>query len=73
MFRTMTGERGDVGTTTVDDWKKKLLAICEGYRPEDIFNIDETGLFFFCETTNTSFHTKGQDCAGGNNPRRDLL
>ena len=60
----MTGERGDVDTTTVDDWKKKLPALCEGYRPEDIFNMDETGLFFR-ETTNKSFHTKGEDCAGG--------
>ena len=64
VFRTMTGERGDVDKTTVDDWKKKLPALCEGYRPEDIFNMDETGLFFR-ETTNKSFHTKGEDCAGG--------
>ena len=60
----MTVERGDVDSTTVDDWKKNLPALCEGYRPEDIFNMDETGLFFH-ETTNKSFHTKGDDCAGG--------
>ena len=60
----MTGERGDVGTTTVDDRNKNLPALREGYGSEDIFNMDETG-FFFCETTNKSFHTKREDCAGG--------
>ena len=52
--------------------RKNFLQYVRGTDLEDIFNIDETGLFF-CETTNKSFHTKGQDCAGGNNPRRDLL
>ena len=42
VFRTMTGERGDVDTTTNDDWKKNLPALCEGNRHEDIFNMDET-------------------------------
>ena len=46
VFRTLTVERGDVDTITVDDWKKKLSALCEGYRTEDIFNMDETRLFF---------------------------
>ena len=41
---TITGERGDVDTTTVDDWKKKLPGLPEGYRPKDIFNMNETGL-----------------------------
>ena len=45
VFITMTGERGDVGTTTVDDWKKNLPALPEVYRSEEIFNMDETGLF----------------------------
>ena len=55
----MTGERGDIDTTTVDDCKKNLPALCEGYWPEDIINMDETGLFFR-ETTNKSFHAKGE-------------
>ena len=59
VFRTMTVGRGDVYTTTVDDLKKNLPALCEGYRPEDIFNVDETGLFFR-EMTDRSFHTKGE-------------
>ena len=42
VFRTLTGERGDVDTTTNDDWKKNLPALYEGYRHEDIFNMDKT-------------------------------
>ena len=40
VFRAMADERGDVNTTTIDNWKNKLPARCEGYRPEDIFNMD---------------------------------
>ena len=55
VFRTMTVERGDVDTTTVNDWKKNL-PVC------------------FFETTNKSFHTKGENCAGGKQTtRRGLL
>ena len=46
VFRSMTGERSDVDTTTVDDSKKNLPALRESYRWEDILNMDETGLFF---------------------------
>lgn len=41
----MSGERGDVNTDTVNDWKEKLKLICKGYEPKNIFNMDETGLF----------------------------
>lgn len=44
-FGLMSGERGDVNTDTVNDWKEKLKLICKGYEPKNIFNIDETGLF----------------------------
>ena len=64
VFRTVTVERGDVDTSTVDDWKKNLPALCEGYRPEDLYDMDEQR-WCFHETTNKGFHTKGEDCAGG--------
>ena len=40
VFGTMTGERGDVSTKTVDEWKEKLPTICYGYLPHNIFNMD---------------------------------
>lgn len=60
IFRTMSGERGDVDNATVIEWKKRLPTICENYSPKNIFNMDETGLFF-----KDTFHLKNVDCAGG--------
>ena len=67
----MPVERGDVDTTTVYDWRKSLPALCEGYRPEDIFNMDETGLFFVKRPTKV-FIPKERTVLVENNPRRGL-
>jgi hypothetical protein len=56
----MSGERGDVNQKTVTDWKSKIPNLCEGYDHGDIFNMDETGLFYK-DTTKNTFHLKGQD------------
>ena len=63
VFKTQSGERADVKNATVTDWKSKLPHLCEGYSPDDIFNMDETGLFFR-DTTRKTFTLKGADCAG---------
>lgn len=42
----LSGESADVNLQTVDDWKKRLPTITEGYNLCDIFNADETGLFY---------------------------
>ena len=36
------GESADVSDLTVENWKEKLAAICEGYADRDIYNVDET-------------------------------
>lgn len=64
VFKKMSGERGDVDTKTVSDWKAKLPSECEGYEPRDIFNMDETGIFFK-DGKRTTFVPAGSDCAGG--------
>lgn len=42
----LTGERGSVDQETVSSFKVKLPTLLQGYSPEDIWNSDETGLFF---------------------------
>ena len=37
---------GDVRAETVDSWKEKLSEILEGWAPQNIWNMDETGQFF---------------------------
>lgn len=46
VFKKMSGERGDINNRTVEDYRRKIPDICEGYPDCDIFNMDETGLFF---------------------------
>ena len=42
---TVCGESGDVAETTIDSWKEKLPEIVNGYRKEDIWNLDESVFF----------------------------
>jgi len=59
VFGTMSGERGDLNKATVSDWKEKLGSLCDGYDEKDIFNMDESGLFFK-DTSRKTFYTKGK-------------
>ena len=70
-FRKLHGEGGDVSDDTVSDWKSKLAELCSGYDPKDIYNMDETGLFFRA-TTKHSYQFKGSDCNGGKHSKDRL-
>lgn len=35
-----------MSSEVIEDWSKRLPSICNGFSGEDIFNADETGLFF---------------------------
>ena len=39
------GDAGSVSEVTVAEWKQKLPSLMSGYEPENVFNMDETGLF----------------------------
>lgn len=60
----MGGERGDVNSETTDEWKSRLTMTCDGYEPCDIFNMDETGIFFK-SGGKTTYCAKNIQCAGG--------
>ena len=61
---TRCGESADVPNNVVDDWKQKLPTIIEGYELRDIYNMDETGLFFR-QTTNKTLFDSGEKCSSG--------
>ena len=44
--RAVEGKSGQVRTETVESWMERLRELCEGYKPEDIWNKDQTGCFF---------------------------
>ena len=71
VFRTMSGERGDVDLTTVTDWKDRVPTIIDDYSPEDIFNMDETGLFYR-DSTRNGYVVKGEDCGGGKHSKERI-
>ena len=51
-------------TDICDDWRGKLPSITEGYEDRDIFNMDESGIFFKT-SSDKLFYIKGQKCGGG--------
>lgn len=59
----LSGEGAAVSEATVTDWKSRLPSICDGYAPADIFNADETGLFFRM-LPNRSLVSKADSCKG---------
>ena len=44
--KTLSGERAEVCEDAVADWKQRLPVACEGFDEKDIFNLDETALFY---------------------------
>ena len=40
------GESAEVPEAAVQDWAQRLPELCRDYAPKDIFNADETGLYF---------------------------
>ena len=48
----------------VDDWKMRLSSIIEHYNPVDVFNCDETGLFYEL-MPDRSMTVNRTDCKGG--------
>ena len=67
-FTEKSGEKADVDIAVVEDWKENFL---EGYNPCDIFNMDETALFFRT-TEDKTLHQKGQECSGGKKAKMRL-
>ena len=63
-FNVISGEAADVSSETIDDWKKRIPSIIDGYALEDIYNCDETGLFYRALPDRT-LSIKGQHCQGG--------
>ena len=61
---SICGESGDVSGATVDSWKERLPENLNGYKMEDIYNLDETGCFWR-SLPDKGFGEKGKQCKGG--------
>ena len=64
-FRSICGENAAVDKDVCDDWKqRKLLPVLHQYDPNDIFNADETGLYWRLLPDKTHA-LAGEVCTGG--------
>ena len=46
VFRALCGESSSVDPVTVEEWKKRLPTLLASYSMDNIYNADETSLFF---------------------------
>ena len=61
---SVAGEEADVRTETVESWCERAREITRGWRPENIWNMDETGAFWRGLPDKT-LSEKGKRCSGG--------
>lgn len=63
-FKFVCGESGAVNKQDANQWKKDLEEMIQDRNPKDIFNVDETGLFYKC-TPDRTLAFKDEKCHGG--------
>jgi predicted DNA-binding protein YlxM (UPF0122 family) len=63
-YRILSGESAAVDVSIVDEWRNRLSSIIDKYDPIDIYNADETGLFFKA-LPNRSLVVAKETCKGG--------
>ena len=63
-FRSISGKQGEVCNDTTSSWLKDVLPkLIEAYQPTDIYNADETDLFYQLMSNKTPAR-KEDDCSG---------
>ena len=67
----LCGEATDVDPTVVETWKERVDIIFDGYQPEDIYNADETGVFYRAMPSK-SLAVRGEQCSGGKKSKHRL-
>lgn len=69
VFKKVTGESASVDDQVCTQWSEQLPELTKGYKPEDIFNADETGMYYQCLPDKT-LTFKGDLCHGGKNSKQ---
>jgi hypothetical protein len=73
VYKTVSEECKSVDSSTVEEWRKEqLLKIFYCYEPMNIYNADETGLFFRLPP-NKTLSLKGDPCNGGKNSKERIM
>ena len=69
--KCISGEAGGVSEDTVESWRERLPEILQGWSPENIWNMDETGQFFRA-LPSKSLADKSRSCTGGKRSKERL-
>ena len=65
------GESGDVSGETISPWKERLPELLQGYKAEDICNLDETGCFWRA-SPKSGFGERGKKHSGGKKTKKRI-
>jgi len=63
VFKKLAGESAEVSVESTDAWLESRPSLLGGYEPRDVYNADETGLFFNVLPDRTLGY-KGESCHG---------
>lgn len=63
-FKTVCGESGGVNMDAANEWKDLLIGMIGETDAKNVFNVDETGLFYKC-TPDKTLAFKNEKCSGG--------
>lgn len=71
VFKKICGESSSVDDNVCSEWHRKLSILLKNYEPRNVFNTDETALFFKCLPDKT-FTFKEEKCHGGKHSKDRL-
>jgi len=69
-YQTVCGQSSEVNEDVCTNFGRKLPGLFSTYLPKDIFNADETALFYKL-LPNKTLHFKGDACVGGESNKQD--
>jgi hypothetical protein len=71
VFKKLTGKSAEVSGESTDAWLESLPSLLGGYEPCNVYNADETGLFFNVLPDRILAY-KGESCHGGKHSKDRL-
>ncbi|XP_037576824.1 tigger transposable element-derived protein 6-like [Dermacentor silvarum] len=71
VYSRSCGESSTVDVSTVQEWKETLPDLIAAYKPCDVFNADESGIFYNMQPEQT-LTFKGDSCHGGKRSKERL-
>jgi transposase-like protein len=73
IYKTICGESASVTPEMTSEWRNDTLpSLLQGYSPDDVYNADETALFYRC-LPNKTYTLKGENASRNKKESKDRL